>query len=176
MRERSAEYWSLRFGFSHTGPLGDGAKHRNGKNYSRPMTNEEKARTWVVSKQMRRRRHAEFLLLWRYDEPVAHREARRCRSGDKKNLNTQWGNAEDNASMLVRYDDAMASIETSWTTYHDLVPVNCPMVYGTKGAMTTAQIDGKDCVKSNSAGWGRRILLSAGAGISVSGYRLRVCP
>mgnify|MGYP002230218461 CR=1 FL=1 len=49
--------------------------------------------------------------------------------------------------MLVRYDDAMASIETSWTTYHDLVPVNCPMVYGTKGAMTAAQIDGKDCVK-----------------------------
>ena len=35
--------------------------------------------------------------------------------------------------MLVRYDDAMATIETSWTTYHDLVPVNCPMVYGTKG-------------------------------------------
>ena len=132
---------------SHTGPLGDGAKHPGVKITAEPMTNEEKARTWWYQSKCGGGAMLDFccygamMSRWLIGKPAV------AALGMRANLNTQWGNAEDNASMLVRYDDAMASIETSWTTYHDLVPVNCPMVYGTKGAMTAAQIDGKDCVK-----------------------------
>ena len=43
-----------------------------------------------------------------------------------------FGDAEDNAAMLVRFPAALAVLEASWTTFHIGVP-NGPIVYGTKG-------------------------------------------
>jgi predicted dehydrogenase len=54
-------------------------------------------------------------------------------------LNSKWGNAEDSAYMLVRFENAVASIETSWITFQEpFGGNNCPIIYGTEGVMTLA--------------------------------------
>ncbi len=58
--------------------------------------------------------------------------------GIKVNLFSQFGDAEDNAAMLIRFPAAMAVIEASWTTLHNGV-ANGPLIYGTHG---TIVVDG----------------------------------
>ena len=54
--------------------------------------------------------------------------------GMRANLNSHWGDAEDNAAMLIRFPQAMALCEASWTTYdHGVSPG--PIVYGTEGTL-----------------------------------------
>ncbi len=50
------------------------------------------------------------------------------------------GDAEDNATLLVRYPAALASLEASWTTLHNGV-ANGPILYGTHG---TIVVDGAE--------------------------------
>jgi predicted dehydrogenase len=54
------------------------------------------------------------------------------------NLASPFGNVEDNAVMLLRYPDATALIEASWTTVHDGIPTG-PILYGSHG---TIVVDG----------------------------------
>ena len=49
------------------------------------------------------------------------------------NADTLSGNAEDNAAMLVRFEDCYAVNEATWTT-HDHMFRN-PIIYGTEGAL-----------------------------------------
>lgn len=58
--------------------------------------------------------------------------------GLKANLMSQFGSAEDNAAMLVRFPDAMAILEATWTTFHAGV-LTGPIIYGTHG---TIVVDG----------------------------------
>jgi predicted dehydrogenase len=54
--------------------------------------------------------------------------------GLKANLDSQWGDADDNAAMIVRFPQAMALLEGSWTTIDHGVPGG-PIVYGTTGTL-----------------------------------------
>merc|ERR1712000_532729 len=54
--------------------------------------------------------------------------------GMKANLDSHWGNAEDNAAIIVRFPGAMALFEGSWTTWDHGVPTG-PIVYGTEGTI-----------------------------------------
>ena len=54
------------------------------------------------------------------------------------NLLSPFGDAEDNAALLVRFPKAMAILEATWTTFHSGVPTG-PIVYGTHG---TIVVDG----------------------------------
>ena len=56
------------------------------------------------------------------------------------NLMSGFGNADDNAAMLLRFPKAIAILEGSWTTFHRGV-ANGPILYGTKG---TIVVDGAD--------------------------------
>jgi len=67
--------------------------------------------------------------------------------GLRANLMSPYGDADDNAVMVVRFPGCVALIETSWTTPKELLPSNIPMLYGTEGAMTLASVDGRDAVK-----------------------------
>ena len=54
--------------------------------------------------------------------------------GMAANLNSTWGDAEDNAAMLVRFPQAMGLFEGSWTTIdHGVSPG--PIIYGTEGTI-----------------------------------------
>ena len=56
------------------------------------------------------------------------------------NLFSGYGDAEDNAAILLRFPKAIAILEASWTTVHSGVPSG-PILYGTKG---TIVVDGSD--------------------------------
>lgn len=67
-------------------------------------------------------------------------------TGMKANLNSQWGDADDNAAMLIRFPTAMALLEGSWTTLDHGVPTG-PIVYGTTGTLVVETRDGKPVVR-----------------------------
>jgi predicted dehydrogenase len=71
--------------------------------------------------------------------------------GMRANLDSQWGNTDDNAAMLVRYPSAMALLEGSWTTHHHGVPTG-PIVYGTTGTLVVDRHAGEPVVRLERGG------------------------
>jgi predicted dehydrogenase len=55
-------------------------------------------------------------------------------TGLKANFASAYGDADDNAVIVVRYPRAMAILEATWTTWHTGVPQG-PLVYGTRGTL-----------------------------------------
>lgn len=52
----------------------------------------------------------------------------------KANVASPYGDAEDNAVIVVRFERAMAILEGTWTTWNTGLPVG-PVVYGTRGTL-----------------------------------------
>jgi predicted dehydrogenase len=52
----------------------------------------------------------------------------------RANLQSHYGDADDNAVITVRFPKALAILEATWTTWNVGVPTG-PIVYGTKGAL-----------------------------------------
>ena len=69
-----------------------------------------------------------------------------CAVGMKANLNSKWGDANDNAAMIIRFPNAMALLEGSWTTWDHGVPTG-PIVYGTTGTLVVESKGGKAIVR-----------------------------
>jgi len=131
---------------THTGPLGPGAAHKGVTEKAEAMSDLEKAYTWWHQSARGGGAMLDFccygcmLSHWFFDKPGI------AAFGMRGNFASQWGDAEDNAAMLIRYDSAFAGIETNWTTFNDLIPTG-PILYGTKGVMTTASQEGANVVK-----------------------------
>ena len=54
--------------------------------------------------------------------------------GVKANLQSHYGNAEDNAIITVRFPEALAILEGTWTTYNTGVSTG-PIIYGNQGTI-----------------------------------------
>ncbi len=52
----------------------------------------------------------------------------------KANVASPYGDAEDNAVIVVRFERAMAILEGTWTTWNTGLPVG-PVIYGTRGTL-----------------------------------------
>jgi len=65
--------------------------------------------------------------------------------GMRANLNSPFGDADDNGAMIVRFPAAMARFEATWTTADHGVPCG-PVVYGTEGALVMDEEDGRSAV------------------------------
>ena len=61
-------------------------------------------------------------------------------TGMRANLNSLYGDADDNGIIIARFPDGIATIEGSWTIFHTAIN-NGPIVYGEKGTLVLA--DGK---------------------------------
>jgi len=55
-------------------------------------------------------------------------------NGMKANLNSIYGDADDNGIIMVRFPDGLATIEGSWTTVHTGINSG-PVVFGEKGTL-----------------------------------------
>jgi len=55
-------------------------------------------------------------------------------NGMRANLNSAYGDADDNGIITVQFPDGLATIEGSWTIFHTAVN-NGPIVYGEKGTL-----------------------------------------
>ena len=121
---------------SHTGPLGAGAQHKGVDARSGAVSGADKARTWWHQAARGGGAMLDFccygsiLSRWLIDEEAT------AAFGMRANLNSGYGDADDNAVLVVRYPSSLATIETSWTTPCELMPNDFPMLYGTDGAAT----------------------------------------
>src|SRR5690606_28573099 len=61
-------------------------------------------------------------------------EAAEAAWGIKANVNSHYGDADDNGVITVRFPKGIGILEGSWTTVNVGVP-NGPIIYGTKGTM-----------------------------------------
>lgn len=124
----------LRYINGHTGPLGKGAKHRGVAENAEEMTDALRAKTWWH--QLSHGGGA-FLDICCYgclfsrwfmggnaESVLAY--------GD--NLNTPFGDTEDNLAAIVKYDGKMSVIEGTWTTPRAVIPSG-PMVICTDGVL-----------------------------------------
>lgn len=135
----------------HTGPLGMGERHPGVSQAAEAMSAVELGSTW-----------------WHFQAPGGGAMLDYCCYGSllsrwligtqasaalglRANLNSPWGDADDNAAMIVRFPQAMALLEASWTTRaHGVSPG--PLVYGTKGTLVVERNKGEETVRVE---WGQ---------------------
>lgn len=118
----------------HTGPLGLQAKHPGVSETADIMTGPERAATWWHQAATGGGAMIDYccygakLSRWFIGEPAT------AALGLRANLDSQWGDADDNAVILVRFSQALALLEGSWTTLdHGVSPG--PIVYGATGTL-----------------------------------------
>ncbi len=130
----------------HTGPLGSGAAHAGVSETAAPMTDAERGATWWHQTTTGGGAMLDFCCYgamvsrWYIGEPAV------AAVGMKANLDSHWGDADDNGTMIVRFPSAMALLEGSWTTWHHGVPTG-PIIYGTTGTLVVENRDGKPIVR-----------------------------
>lgn len=124
----------------HTGPLGPRAVHPGVEEEAAPMTGPERGATWWHQSATGGGALLDYccygalLARWYLNEPAS------AALGLKANLDSLWGDAEDNAAVVVRFPSAMAVLEGSWTQLDYGVPGG-PILYGTHG---TIVVDGHE--------------------------------
>lgn len=125
----------------HLGPLGYGVSHPGISEGAGPMSGVERGATWWHQKDTGGGAMLDYccygskLARWFIGEPGL------AAVGMRANLNSHWGDAEDNAAMIVRFSAAMAIMEGSWTTHdHGVSPG--PIVYGTDGTLVVERPKG----------------------------------
>ena len=130
----------------HTGPLGSGAAHAGVSETAAPMTGVERGATWWHQEATGGGAMLDYCCYgamvsrWYIDEPAV------AAIGMKANLDSQWGDANDNGAMIVRFPGAMGLFEGSWTTWDHGVPCG-PIIYGTTGTLVIETKGGKPIVR-----------------------------
>ena len=130
----------------HTGPFGPGAAHAGVSDVAAPMTGPERGATWWHQAAAGGGAMLDYCCYgamvsrWYIGQPAV------AAVGMRANLDSFWGNADDNGAMLVRFPEAMALLEGSWTTWDHGVPTG-PIIYGTLGALIVETLDGRPVVR-----------------------------
>ena len=130
----------------HTGPLGPGAAHTGVSESAAPMTGAERGATWWHQRAAGGGAMLDYccygamVSLWYVGQQAVGA------LGMRANLNSPWGDADDNGAMLVRFPEAMALLEGSWTTLDHGVPFG-PIVYGTEGTLVVERREGQEVVR-----------------------------
>ena len=135
----------------HQGPLGRGVGHAGVDEVAEPMSGAERGATWWHQEAAGGGAMRDYCCYgamvsrWYIDERAT------AAVGLRANLDSQWGDADDNGAMLVRYPSAMALLEGSWTTIDHGVPTG-PIVYGTTGTLVVDRQDGEPVVRLERGG------------------------
>jgi predicted dehydrogenase len=130
----------------HTGPLGPGARHTGVSDAAQPLTGPERAATWWHQSAAGGGALLDFTSYGCLLAPWFTGERATAVMAMRANLDSQYGDAEDNAAMLVRFPNALGLFEASFTTWHHGVPTG-PIVYGTQGTLVVESRDGKSIVR-----------------------------
>ena len=136
----------VRWRSGHTGPLGPGVSHAGVGQAAEPMSGPERGATWWHQTAAGGGAMLDYCC---YGAMVARwyiGEQAIAAMGMKANLDSPWGDADDNAMMMVRFPSAMALFEGSWTTRHHGVATG-PIVYGTTGTLVVETREGKPIVR-----------------------------
>ena len=124
----------LRYINGHTGPLGKGARHRGVSANAEEMTDEQRGKTWWHKESLGGGVFLDiccygcFFTCW-----LMGKEPKSIFSMGA-NLNTPFGDTDDNFAATIRYDGKMSVIEGTWTTPRAVIPSG-PMVLCTDGVI-----------------------------------------
>ena len=118
----------------HTGPLGPRARHPGVEAEAESLSGPERGATWWHQAAAGGGALLDYccygalLARWYIGEQAT------AALGLCANLDSQWGDADDNAVVIVRFPSAMALLEGSWTTLDHGVPTG-PIIYGSDGTL-----------------------------------------
>ena len=118
----------------HTGPLGPGAKHEGVADEAAPLSPTELGATWWHAIAPGGGAMLDYCCYGAMFSYWAIGEMAVSAVGLRANLNSPWGDADDNGAMIVRFPAAIGLFEGSWTTWDHGVPYG-PIVYGTTGTL-----------------------------------------
>jgi len=141
----------VKYRAGHTGPLGPGAAHAGGGGQGNALTGEERAASWWHQTAEGGGALIDFccygamLSRWLVGEQALDAVA------VKANLDSHWGEADDNAVMITRFPSAIGLFEGTWTTRHHGVPTG-PIVYGTEGTLLADSRDGERLIRLERGG------------------------
>ena len=125
----------LRYINGHTGPLGKGAKHRGVSENAEEMTDEQRSKTWWHKLSHGGGVYLDISCYGCLFSKWLLGSGEKTALSYGANLNTPFGDTEDNFAGVIKYDDKMAVIEGTWTTPRAVIPSG-PMVVGTDGVIT----------------------------------------
>jgi predicted dehydrogenase len=148
----------VRLRLGHTGPLGPGAAHAGVDEMAVPMSGPERGATWWHQATAGGGALLDYCC---YGAMVARwyvGEQASAVLGMRANLASQWGDADDNAALLVRFPRAMAVLEGSWTTWDHGVGGG-PIVHGTEGTLVVERGGDGEQVRVERGG-GRRMVVA----------------
>jgi predicted dehydrogenase len=128
------------------GPLSHGSTHPGVDGTAVPMTDEQKGATWWHQQATGGGVLLDYCC---YGACLARWYARtpaQAAFGLTANLNSPYGDAEDNAIVTVRFPGALALLEATWTTVDHGVPTG-PILYGETGTMVVERRGAEQVVR-----------------------------
>jgi predicted dehydrogenase len=126
--------WEVKWRGGSLGPLAHGSTHPGVDGRAVEITDEQKGATWWHQRGTGGGALLDYacygacLARWLIGQPA------QAAFGLVANINTPYGDAEDNAVLTVRFPQALAILEATWSTVDHGVP-NGPLLYGTTGTM-----------------------------------------
>jgi len=141
----------VKYRAGHTGPLGPGAAHAGAAKSSDALSGPERASSWWHQVETGGGALIDFccygamLSCWFIGEQA------QAATAIRGNLNSSWGESDDNGFMLVRFPGAVGLFEGSWTTLDHGVPTG-PIVFGTTGTLVMETAGGKHTIRLERGG------------------------
>ena len=125
----------LRYINGHTGPLGKGARHRGVSANAEEMTDEQRSKTWWHQEAHGGGVFLDICCYGCYFTKWLMGNGEKSIFSLGANLNTAFGDTDDNFAAIVKYDsNKMSVIEGTWTTPRAVIPSG-PMVLCTEGVV-----------------------------------------
>lgn len=124
----------LRYINGHTGPLGKGAKHRGVSANAEEMTDEQRGKTWWHKDELGGGVFLDIACYGCFFSRWFMGEGAKSIVSMGANLNTPFGNTDDNFAAAIKYDGKMSVIEGTWSTPRAVIPSG-PMVLCTEGVI-----------------------------------------
>ena len=126
------DVWEIKYRNGSMGPLA----------YGQDITNKEKGAEWWHQSEPGGGALLDYCCYGACLSRWYLGEAAEAAQGLKANLNSLYGDAEDNAVINVRFKDTIAILEGTWTTVNQGIPTG-PIIYGTEGTMVTSRAENK---------------------------------
>lgn len=124
----------LRYINGHTGPLGKGAKHRGVSDNAEEMTDLQRGKTWWHQQALGGGVWLDIACYGCFFSRWFLGKGAKSVVGMGANLNTPFGDTDDNLAAVVRYDGKLSVIEGTWTTPRAVIPSG-PMVICSDGVI-----------------------------------------
>ena len=149
----------INYRVGHSGPYGPGASHKGVSELSEPLTEKERAAIWLHQKAAGGGAMIDLCCYGVMYGQWYTGDRALSAQGIRANLDSPWCDADDNGVMVVRFPNAIAVAQGSWTTLGKTFLTAGPlMLFGSTGALSF-EIYGEKPVVQLTRGAGHEVEL-----------------